>query len=213
MIGVSFGDKHLYEEYKLVLEKKEIGPAVPNICLIDIPFGKKQDITEALYDDVTYSHREIKLILGIKKPVKEWQSFLTLFYNLYNGQRVTMIFDDDNEYYYVGRAEFSDPERECKIGKLTMNLTCEPYKYRTNKTVITKTLSSGENRINLRNRRMRTRVMVECTNDINITIDGKNAAYEAGTFSIIEPLLKYGDNEWIVTGTGNVTFTYQEGDL
>ena len=129
MEGVYLNGKHSYSDFGLILEKAEIGPAIPNTYYVDVPFGKRQDITEALYGDVTYSYREIALSLGIKKGHEAWQGFLSRFYNLYNGQKVKLIFDNDASYYYVGRAEFSTPERECRIGKFTMTLNCEPDKY------------------------------------------------------------------------------------
>ena len=48
---------------------------------------------------------------------------------------------------------------------------------------------------------------------MTFSFGGITKAVNAGTFSIPELELKQGNNSVNVTGTGNVTFKYQEGRL
>lgn len=213
MRGVTLNGNHSYRDHALIMERVEIGPAVPNLYFIDIPFGKRQDITEALYGHVTYSYRPISITFGTLKSHDDWPEFLMKIYNLYNGQKIKLIFDDDPDYYYLGRAEFYDLERECRIGKFTISFECEPYKYKKQSTEVKRTLSSGENKIILKNGRMPTTFLITCDNEITIRFGETEIAHSAGSFTVPDFLLEYGDNELTVKGSGSATFSYQEGDL
>ena len=55
---------------------------------------------------------------------------MSRFLNEIHGRRVRVIFDDEQNYYYVGRAVVeSDYERGNWIGRFTVTISAEPYKY------------------------------------------------------------------------------------
>ena len=124
-----------------------------------------------------------------------------------------IVLDEDAEYYYVGRLTVSDPIKEMNvIDKITITADCEPYKYKINDTVVTQAVN-GTSIIVLTNMRKRTVPIITSDATFTITFGGKSATVAAGTFTIPELELVAGENEVTVSGTGNITFTYQEGGL
>ena len=67
--------------------------------------------------------------------------------------------------------------------------------------------------ITLVNSRKRVVPSITTTDSMTITFGGTSTIVNAGTFTIPTLELVEGNNTVTVTGTGNITFTYQEGGL
>jgi hypothetical protein len=135
--------------------------------------------------------------------------------NALHGKKMKITLDDDPGWYYIGRISVSEWKADRNIGKLVVDCDCEPYKNQISPTVITRSIS-GTSSINLPNSRKRVvpEVVVAAGSGLSITFgDGYYWNLASGSYLLPELELVEGDNAVTVTGSGSITFTYQQGQL
>ena len=130
--SATINDKHTFDHYGLyVTNTNPVAPPKAKMQHISIP-GRNGllDITDALSGYTIYENRIITLKLGGKKKKELWPSFMSTFQNEIHGKRVKIVFDEEQDYYYVGRATVNpDYERTGEIATFTVTIDAEPYKY------------------------------------------------------------------------------------
>lgn len=88
------------------------------------------DISEALTGSVTYKSRHIAVNLAGVDEDDDWDYNISELRNLFDGQIVKLIFDNDSAYYWYGRCQLIDFSREGSIGRFTLDIPyADPYKY------------------------------------------------------------------------------------
>ena len=214
MKGIIFGSLHSYNDLRLILEAKEMGAPDVKVNKIDIPGADSAlDLTdffgEPKYDDVKHKFQFTS--------IEPQDTFLTQFSQIKNaihGKKVRIILDDDPAFFYMGRCFVSSFTNDKGIGTVSVECECEPYKYRLEKTVVSKAVN-GTVTVNLTNGRKRAvpEVSIDTTGSLKIVFRGNIWDLGKGSFTLPELELVEGDNIVAVTGTGTVTFTWQEGDL
>lgn len=212
MKGIRFGAYHSRDDLGLILTKKELGSPTVKENKIDIPGSDSAlDLTdffgEAKYDDVKH-----KFEFSTMVPHKEFPAQFSRIKNAIHGKRLKIILDDDPAFFYWGRCHVSAFTSDKNIGKVNVECDCEPYKYKTEKTVVT-TAVSGTKTITLTNGRKRAVPEITTTASMTIAFGDGIWTTNAGTFTIPELELVEGENVATVTGTGTITFAWQEGDL
>jgi phage-related protein len=212
MKGITFGNLHSYDDLKLILTSKEIGSPAVKERKIDIEGADSSlDLTdffgEAKYEDVTHKFEFSTIV--------PQTHFLSLFSNIKNalhGKKMRIILDDDPLFYYLGRVKVSSFTNAKSVGMVSVECTCEPYKYKLEKTVVS-TAVSGTKAIILTNGRKRAVPEIKTTASMTISFGELSWTVASGTFTLPELELVAGENTVNVTGTGTITFTWQEGEL
>jgi phage-related protein len=212
MKGITFGELHSYRDLKLILVEKEIGAPHVKTKLIEIEGADGSiDLTdffgEPKYGDVTHKFTFNTIV--------RWNDFLSHYSKVKNalhGKKVRIILDDDPTFFYVGRCHVSSFTNEKNIGTITIDCECEPYKYKLNQTVVTKTVN-GTDIIVLTNSRKRAVPSITTSAAMTIAFGDGIWTTGAGTYTIPELELVEGDNLVSVTGTGEIAFSWQEGSL
>ena len=215
MKGILFGELHSYRDLKMILSEKEIGAPHVKTKLIEIEGADGTiDLTdffgEPKYGDVTH-----KFTFSTIVP---WNDFLSHYSNVKNalhGKKLRIILDDDPSFYYVGRCYVSSFTNEKNIGTITVECECEPYKYKLAKTVVTQAVD-GTDIIVLTNSRKRAVPEITITTDTSL-----NIVYQvyniwdlgSGSYTLPDLELVAGANEVTVTGTGSISFSWQEAML
>lgn len=100
------------------------------------------------------------------------------------------------------------------IGTVSVEADCEPYKYKVDKTTVTRAVS-GEDSIVLANSRKRAvpEVVIATESTIRIAYQSNIWDLGSGSYTLPELELTAGENTVTVTGTGSVSFTWQEASL
>lgn len=213
MKGVTFGDKHSYYEWGLLLSGKEIQSPSPKSNIIEIEGGDGVlDLTD-FFGDVKYSNR--KLTFEFSKMDIVPDGFLALFslvQNTIHGRKMKVTLDDDPANYYVGRVTINEWKSEKNLGQIVIEVDAEPYKYKAAETVVSRAVS-GTAAITLTNSRKRVVPVITTNAELTISFGNYSGTFSAGTFTIPELELVEGDNLVNVSGTGTITFRYQEGGL
>lgn len=215
MKGIRFGAYHSYDDFHLILSKKEMGSPTVKTQKIDIPGADGSlDLTdffgEPKYEDVTHRF-DFSTIL----PQAQFITLFTTIKNAIHGRKMRVILDDDPLFFWMGRCHVSNFTSEKGIGTITVECDCEPYKYKKDLTVIAQAVS-GTHAITLTNGRKRAVPEVQVYTEagsLNITYQGNIWDLGTGVYTLPELTLTEGANLVTVTGTGTVTFSWQEGEL
>ena len=212
MNGITFGTTHTFNDLGLILGKKEIGSPAVKENKVDIPGADGSlDMTE-YHGEPKYENVKHKFEFSAAVPHDESLALFSRVKNALHGKKHRIILDDDPAFYYVGRCHVSSYTDEKGIGKLNIECDCEPYKYKLNKTTVTRAVD-GTQAITLTNGRKHAVPTITTTATMTIIFGSGSWTTSAGTFSIPELELVEGANTVEVTGTGNITFTWQEGEL
>ena len=215
MKGIRFGDLHSYNDLKMILSGKDMGAPSVKSKKLDIEGADSAlDLTdffgEPKYEDVTHKFQFSTIV-----PYSEFMTLYSRIKNAIHGKKMRIILDDDPLFFYMGRPYVSQFTNERNVGIIHIEVECEPYKYKLEKTVVSKAVS-GSTTITLTNSRKRAvpEVQIETEGSLNIVYQVGNI-WDLGSGSYMLPELELveGDNTVTVSGTGNITFTWQEGSL
>lgn len=215
MKGIRFGLYHSYDDFGLILSKKEIGSPNVKTKMIDVEGADGVlDLTdffgEPKYDNVTH-----KFEFTTISNMTEFLSLFSRIKNAIHGKKVRIILDDDPSFFYMGRCFVSSFTSEKGVGTVNVECDCEPYKYRIAKTVVTQAVEGTQN-ITLTNGRKREvpEVTIQTETGLNIVYQESNVwDLGAGSYTLPELELTEGENTVTVTGTGTITFAWQEAML
>lgn len=215
MEGITFGEVHSYRDLKLLLAKKEMGSPAVKTNEVDIPGADgKLDMTdffgEPKYDNVTHKFDFITQEEREKFPLQ-----FAVIKNAIHGKKVRIVLDDDPTFFYLGRCHVSSFTNEKGAGAVGVDCDCEPYKYKMQPTTVQVTLD-GTQTVSLTNARKRAvpEVRIETEGSIRIEYQVSNIwELGSGIFTLPELELTEGENPVTLTGTGEITFKWQEAEL
>lgn len=214
MKGITFGNLHTYDDLNLILSKKEIGSPAVKTKKIDVEGADGElDLTE-FFGEPKYENVRHKFEFSTIIPQAMFTTHFSTIKNALHGKKLKIILDDEPGAYYVGRLFVSSFTDEKGIGKVTIEADCEPWKYKAMPTVISQTVTEAAT-ITLANARKRAvpEVRIETDDKLRLTFGFNVWDLGAGSYTLPELELVAGENVVEVTGTGTITFTYQEGDL
>lgn len=215
MKGVSFHGFHSFRDLHLLMTGKEIGAPEIKRQTIDIAGSDGElDFTD-FFGEPKFANVQHQFTFESIRPRNEQLSQYTDIKNRLHGKKGRIILDDDPSFFYIGRCSVSKYTNEKNIGKITVTCDCEPYKYKLTETVVTQAVDGVED-VRLTNGRKRAvpLVTIETDTSLNIIFNTYNIwDLSAGSFMLPELELVEGDNIVTVTGTGSITFRWQEGVL
>lgn len=210
MNGVMFDDIHSYRDLSLILSNKEIGVAEPKIDLLEIEGADEPlDFTE-FFGDVKYTNRILKFEFSYigTNPLTAFSNIQ----NKLNGRKMKIILDEDSMFYYIGRVVVKEWKSDLRIGKITIEVDCNPYKYKLNKTIVTETINTSKI-VKIQNLRKWVIPTFAVSSQMQIEFDNKFYTANAGVFKTLEIMFRDGENSIIFRGNGTVKIEYQEGGL
>ena len=216
-LGIKFDDIHSYYDLDLFLSQDGvyIPPAQPKTTYVELAGGNGSlDLTEAL-GEVKYSDRSCKFTFTVNpSSYMTFEEKKTQVSNALNGKKCKITLDKDEDYYYLGRCTVNDYLQDKRILQIVVTATVSPYKLKQNETVETITLTGQEQTVILKNGRKSVVPEITCTNNnTKIAFGSLETVLNAGTHRILDIQFKEGENVLKVTGSGTITFKYQEGDL
>lgn len=215
MKGITFGNYHSYRDLKLILVKKEIGSPPVKENEMDIPGGDgKIDLTD-FWGEPKFDNVQHKFEFTTIEPQSDFLTQYSTVKNAIHGKKVRIILDDDPTFFYLGRCHVSPFTNEKGIGTISVECECEPYKYKLNKTVVTQAVD-GTEVITLTNARKRAvpELTITTETSLNIVYQTYNIwDLGSGSYTLPDLELVEGVNSVTVTGTGSISFTWQEAML
>lgn len=214
MTGLTIGEKHTYKDFNIKLLEFHVSPAKPITKEVEIPgMNGPLDLSEC-FGEVFYNARSLVAEFDMEEPgSKEFETHFEEIRNYMNGLVHKIIPDFDDEFFYEGRINLSYSKKNNIFYGITISADVYPYKLKNEKTVVSATVS-GTKEINCSNLRKSVVPTITTTADFTIEFNGNSYAISSGE-NIIVPDIKFvaGDNVLKCSGTGTITFTYQEGSL
>ena len=213
--GITINDIHTFNDLNLILSASEIPPAKPKTSYIDIPGADGSlDLTEA-NGEVKYSDRDLKFTFTfIPDDFTTFEEKRTEVVNLVNGKVCKITLDRDEDHYFQGRCTVSGYTADRNLHQIKIDVKAKPYKFRQNITKKTFALTATPTTQRIENSRKSVVPSITCTDD-NTVIVFNNGTYNlsAGKHKILDILFTEGKNNVTVSGSGTVTFEFQEAEL
>lgn len=213
--GIKFDDIHSYDDLNLILSESDVPPAEPKTSFIDVPGADGSlDMTEA-HGEVKYSDRECTFTFTMNPlDSSTWEEKKTEVSNKLNGKVFKLTLDKDEEYYYTGRCTVDDYASDKRIRQIVIKARVHPYKFKQSVTTLTYGLTNEPQTINIFNARKSVAPAISCSNDNTMIVFGTSTFnLSAGTHKVLDIRFVEGNNQLTLSGTGTVTFTFQEADL
>lgn len=217
--GVLFDNIHSFFDLNLILSAVETTPAIPKTNYVDIPGGDGSiDLTES-NGEVKFSDRThtFTFTMNPADDLSEsaWEAKKTEVSNVLNGRAFRKItLDKDPDYYWRGRCAIDSFKSNKRLRQFVVTAKVRPYKYKLSETVVTFSLSSTAKTVTIKNSRRSVCPVITCTNaNTKVVFNGNTFNFNAGQHQDLNIRFVEGNNQLTVSGTGRITFTYQEGDL
>lgn len=214
MKGVTFGQYHSYEDFRLILSEKEIAAPKVKTNKIEVEGADSAlDLTEFFgepnFEDATHKFRFSTIV-----PQEEFLPLFSTIKNAIHGKKLRIVLDDDPGFFYTGRCFVSSFTSAKGVGTVSVEADCEPWKYKAAQTVVMKAIA-GEDILVLTNLRKRVvpEVTISAEGSLRLVFGNNIWDLGSGSYTLPELELKAGESAVTVTGTGTVTFTYQEAGL
>ena len=216
MQTILFNEINMYLDFGLILRSKTIGTPTPKTQEVDIPGADGTlDLTEYL-GKVTYNN--VPLSFEFETVLRQ-DEFLKLFASIKNaihGKKMKTVLSIDEEFYYFGRVYVNEWQSDKTIGKITIDVNAEPYRYRTNKTVQSVMIGeAGTLTVNLINLKKQVTPTITVSAETNIKFKTMSYSMSAGTASFYDFQLTEGENIFTFEAEPGtvITVEYQEGEL
>lgn len=134
LYGTQFGNKHTLNDWGMyIVNRQEIEPPAPKKVMIDIPGGNGSlDLTEALTGEVVYKNRQIQCEFYVIGGETLWSALYSEILAYIHGQKMKIVFDDDQAYYYIGRVSVNKWKSDRQHSIITIDIDADPFKYDLN---------------------------------------------------------------------------------
>lgn len=212
--GILFDNIHSYDDLNLILSSSEIPPAKPKTTYIDIPGADGSiDLTEA-NGEVKYSDRTLKFTFTIlPDSLHTFEEKKTEVVNLLNGRNFKITQDKDEDFYFEGRCTVASYKADRNLHQITVEAKVKPYKLKHIITKKTVALTGTATAVTIANSRKSVVPSITCTGNTKITFGSGTYSLNAGTHKVLDIVFVEGNNVVSVSGSGNVTFEFREGEL
>lgn len=230
MNGVTFGTKHSYNDFGLILSSKSISLPKAKTKTVEIPGADGVlDLTECLTDDVKYQNRTLQFTFTVVDPLASWAAVLSEVTNFLHGRKLRIYMDWDKNYYYEGRCSVNQFKSDKRTATIVIDCDCDPYKIEKNSSsdpwvwdtfsfvdgiiYINKVTVSGSATTTLINRRKVVSPTFICSAAMTATFGGVTYNLPAGTTTVLDIRLQEGENIISFKGNGTVQIDYKGGSL
>lgn len=202
---------HTGNDLDLVQEEKEIGKPDIQSYTVEVP-GRNGllNLTKGLTGKVAYYNRPMKFqYFGEGKRARLLDLDARMSY--YHGETVRIIDDDYPDHYYEGEMSVSS-EIHANYITFELSVDAQPFRLKNNKTIYSQEIA-GDVSIALNNESIDAVPTITVTGETSLTFNGLTTKVSAGTYVAEDFILHRGVNTFAVSGTGTITFEYQEGAI
>lgn len=228
MIGVTFGDKHSFDDFGIYLTSKTINPPEPQTNTISVPLRDGSiDLTESLTNDVKYNDRKIDMTFSVVHPMEQWSDKVSEIENYLHGKRMKVVFDDDANYYYIGRLKVNEWSSQKSIGKLVIECVADPYKYDIQDDWLWDPFDfengyisesenipvSGSTTVVIVGKRKKTYPTITASSAMTVAYNGATYNLTEGINKLYDMILDEGENTLTFSGSGSVLIEYTGGSI
>lgn len=213
LYGVIINGINTLTEYGLCLcADLKIGTPELKENRVDIPGGDGSlNMSYSPQGMPVYKDRRISFTLFKRMGEIDRDQLVSTLRNLWHGLEVDIVLPNDTQHFWHGVISIGDVSNY-NTGKIPVDMIAEPYKYKSQETIISQSISDSGT-ILLRNERMPVVPTVTSNAAVTLSWDGFSVSIAAGEQLIPQLVLKAGETEISVSGSATVSFSYREGCL
>ena len=205
--------KHSYVDFGLLLAPFDI--PFPDIKenYVEREGGNGSIDLSEVYGKIFYKNRQWSLEFTCEDKMRFTES-LDRFAAYLHGKTGKFTLWNDKNYYHYGRFSVDKYQTDKGMGKITISITSNPYKYKQKETIAIDSVTSSKF-VTYKNERMEVKPSFYSQQSINFKFNGNSYSLNADTETVFPNIeFVYGENivEWIGTSP-LVRVTYQEGAL
>lgn len=204
-----------WHDWRLTLTAKDVTPAEPktNYITLDGAHGSL-DLTEALTGEVVFNDRTVTASFWTSEGTfNERLRVLQEIVSATHGRKVRIVEPDDPEHFFLGRVKVKSQKWDQVHMELTLEATCEPWRYAINETERRAELSGATDVVIVNHGDKTVTPTITVTGNTGLTFNGQTVGLNAGTYTVTDLRLPHGPNVISVTGYGTITFRYREASL
>lgn len=228
MTGIQFDQYHTERDWRLRWISSEISMPESDSKTISVPgMDGVIDLTESLTGRVTYKPRVLSFTFDCPDgDMLHWHTYQAIIAGACHGKTMQITLDHDKGYYYVGRVAVSFEKKNLVNSTVTFTITAEPYKYEaigsaedwlwdsfnfyTGIIRAYKELAvSGTRTLTVIGTAKPMVPTITCSAAMILTAAGKTYRLAVGTNRDSALPVLPGKQEWIFTGTGNVSIAFR----
>lgn len=128
------------------------------------------------------------------------------------GRNCKIILSSDPDWYFYGRCDEAGSNTRKRVTDTPLVFTCQPYKLRKYPTQIKQTVdATNGTQILLKALRRSAIPTISLTAACTLTFDGTSYSLAAGTHTVPGIVITDSPKTMTVTGSGNITITFEEG--
>ena len=214
--GVKFGSYHTAVDWDMLLTDKSLTPPTPKTNYISVD-GRDGDLdlSEALTGEIKFENRKAKYKFFVSAGTyNDRENLIAKILSVIHGRKLKIMIDDDPDHYMVGRCAVTDVKNINAYATMTVDATCEPWKYKVFETIRTVEVTGSAIELNCVNTGVKTVVpMLKVTGSINLEFDSLKIALSEGVFKVPELRLATGLKILTVSGNGALSVIYREAIL
>ena len=134
--SVFFGGKNTWDDWHIVpTSRPVIKPPTKKTNYLDIPGADGVlDLSESLTGYPVYNNREGSIEFLVMNDYQPWEVLYSAILEHIHGQRMQMILEDDDQYFYEGVFEVEDWQSTVPRSIIVIKYNVGPYKWNINKT-------------------------------------------------------------------------------
>ena len=223
MYGVTFGDKHSYNDWGVYWNGYSEDSPEPQRLLFEVPYRNGLlDATAALTNKIFYKARKLTFDFIVYDNDRSWPEVRAMILGDIHGRSFHVILDTDPEWYWdVYNCTISTPNADGEFLRFSVECNCFPYKMKntlTNREIV---VNSTGMTLTCPNSRMEVNPTFTTDHDVQVLFE--NADGTSVTIVMNTGTHTYDNIEFIkgnnvltfnkLTDNATVQVSYREGEL
>ena len=194
MYNIIYDGFKSWDDWVLSLDSYQIEDAKVIESYVHIPFSSNYVDLSEFNGSPSYKQRQFEAIFTMMKNDRPLKARYSEIVNEIHGRKIKITDPRDTDYYYEGRANVGEISYQNDTAHFTISATCNPYKLKHYKTVITYEPPAALTTYELPNESMPTNPIITTTHDTQIIQGAKSWSVNAGTHRLAM-VFKRGMNE------------------
>lgn len=232
MYGVTFDEKHTYNDFGLCCTSVEIG--APNVKkkVVNLKGADGMLDLSEVFGRVLYGNRKLKFTFDHEeRNYTAWATHLSALFNYLHGKRRQITLDNDPNYYYDGRVAVKGTKNNKPFSLVTIEIDAAPYKRELHDAmtycwnwdkfsfldgVIREYYDirvDGSYTLVIFGSEMPIMPVIYSSTAMTATYNGVEYELHAGENKPYGLIISEGRSELVFTGTGTVSISYRGGKI
>lgn len=230
--GITINDMHTYRDFGLVIDGIEEFSPERKTNFIEVPgMDGLHDFSELLTGKPQFKNRKkvVTLVVSDKNKMNHSEVYSKLL-NTFHNKRAKLIFDDDANYFYLGRLNIETKHERNSPQVIILEIDADPFKYEVASSLedwdwdtfdfedgVIREYGNiaviGTVEVQVIGSPLSSHPVIESSGPVKVTIEGQTFNLKKGRETLYDIILE--DKEYTFTFTGNavISIDYRGGKL